>query len=87
MNSSFLELLKQVAGGVVIFEPFRRDSEGLREFQDKVARLQEMEHYGLIGRLFIEKRTRNGSEYIDFVMIQGGITAEGQHLLENLPQT
>ncbi|HZS48419.1 MAG TPA: hypothetical protein VFC63_25335 [Blastocatellia bacterium] len=81
MNQPILELLKQIAGGVVIFEPFRRDAEGLREFQDTVARLQEMEQLGLIGRLFVEKRSRRGSDYIDYVMIQGGLTSEGHRLL------
>jgi hypothetical protein len=81
MTSPFLNLLKQIAGGVVIFEPFRRDAEGVRIFQDTVHRLQEMEELGLIGRLFIQKRTHRAEEYIDLVMIQGGLTVEGQHLL------
>ena len=41
MSSPFLDLLKQIAGGVVIDEPFCRDKAGLREFQDTVHRLQE----------------------------------------------
>ncbi|HZS45951.1 MAG TPA: hypothetical protein VFC63_12680 [Blastocatellia bacterium] len=81
MNQPFLELLKQVANGVVIYEPFRRDAQGLNDFQDTVHRLQEMEKLGLIGKLFVEKRTRHGLEQIDFVMIQGGLTPEGQRLL------
>ena len=81
MNLPFLDLLKQIAGGVVIYEPFRRDAEGLNEFQDTVHRLQEMERLGLVGRLFIEKRTSRGAEHIDFVMIQGGLTSEGQRVL------
>jgi hypothetical protein len=81
MSSPFLDLLKQIAGGVVIFEPFRRDAEGLRTFQDTVHRLQEMEHLGLVKHLFIQKRTYRSEEYIDLVMIQGGLTAEGQRLL------
>jgi len=81
MNLPFLDLLKQIAGGVVIYEPFRRDSEGLNEFQDTVHRLQEMERLGLVGRLFIEKRTSRGSEHIDFVMIQGGLTSESLRVL------
>jgi hypothetical protein len=81
MSSPFLDLLKQIAGGVVIFEPFHRNVEGLRTFQDTVHRLQEMEKLGLVGRLFIQKRPHRSEEYIDLVMIQGGLTAEGRRLL------
>ena len=65
----------------MIFEPFRRDAEELRDFQDTVHRLQEMERLGLIKHLFIQKRAHRSEEYVDLVMIQGGITFEGQRLL------
>lgn len=81
MSAPFLDLLKQIADGIVIFEPFRRDSEGMREFQDTVHRLQEMERLGLISRLFIQRRTHRSQEYIDLVMVQGGLTVEGERLL------
>jgi len=81
MSLPFLDLLKQIADGVVIYEPFRRDAEGISEFQDTVHRLQEMERLELIGRLFMEKRTSRGEEQIDLVMIQGGLTPEGQRVL------
>ena len=82
MSSPFLDLLKQIGGGVVIFEPFRRDTQGRREFETTVHRLQEMERLGLIGPLFMQKRTGNGGEYIDLVMVQrGGLTVEGRRLL------
>jgi len=73
-------LLKQIAGGVVIYEPFCCDAEGLNEFQDTVHRLQE-ERLGLVGRLFIEKQTSRGAEHIGFVMIQVGLTSEGRRIL------
>lgn len=81
MKSPFLDLIRQIANGVVIYEPFRRDAQGLAEFQDTVHRLREMEHLGLIGRLFVQTRTSRDSEYVDMVMVQGGLTAEGQRLL------
>jgi hypothetical protein len=81
MSSPFLALLTQIAGGVVIFEPFRRDAEGMREFQDIVHRLQEMERLGLVGHLFIQKRTSSSAEYVDLVMVQNGLTVEGKRLL------
>lgn len=81
MSSHFIDLLKQIAGGVVIFEPFRRDAEGLREFQDTVHRLQEMERLGLVKHLFIQKHAHRTEEHIDLVMVQGGLTIEGQRLL------
>jgi hypothetical protein len=81
MKSPFLDLLKQIADGVIIYEPFPRDAQGLREFQDTVYRLQEMEHLGLVGRLFVQTRRSKGEEYIDMVMVQGGLTVEGKKLL------
>ena len=54
MSSPFIDLLKLIAEGVIIYEPFRRDAEGLRTFQDTVNRLEEMERLGIIGRLFIQ---------------------------------
>ena len=81
MNSPFLDLLKQIAEGIEIYEPFRRDAKGLREFQDTVHRLREMESLGLVRRLYIQKRTRGSEEYVEMVMIQGGLTDEGKRLL------
>ena len=82
METAFIELLRQVAGGVIIYEPFRRTKDGMREFQDIVHRLQEMERLGLVGRLFTQTRQdAQGDDYIDLVMVQGGLTQEGQTLL------
>ncbi len=81
MTSPFLDLLKQIDEGISIFEPFRRTSHEMVEFQDTVARLQEMEQLGLVRRTYTQQREIAGREYIDFVMVQGGLTAEGQRLL------
>ena len=81
MTFPFLELLKRIADGVAIYEPFRRDAEGLREFQDTVHRLQEMERLGLVGPLFVQRRMKRGAEYVDLIMVQGGLTDEGKRLL------
>lgn len=81
MESLFLDLLKQIDGGIQIFEPFRRTSRELVEFQDTVARLLEMEKLGLIRRTFTQKREIAGAEYCDLVMVLGGLTTEGERLL------
>ena len=81
MSSPFLDLLEQIADGVVIYEPFHRNPEGLREFQDTVHRLEEMERLGLVGRLFIQRKVSHMGEYVDMVMVQGGLTVEGRRLL------
>jgi len=44
------DLLNQIAGGVTIYEPLRRNSQDFQLFQDTVHRLQEMERQGLIGK-------------------------------------
>ena len=82
MNSPFLDLLKQIASGVIIYEPFRRDAEGMVEFQDTVHRLREMERLGLVGQLFVQTRTSRDAEVVEMVMVQGGLTHEGQRLLD-----
>src|ERR1044071_5705228 len=81
MSSPFLDLLKRIADGVIIYEPFPRDAQGLAEFQDTVHRLREMERLGLVGRLFVQTRSSRDAEYVDMVMVQGGLTVEGQRLL------
>lgn len=64
-----------------MYEPFYRHAEGLREFQDIVHRLRELERLGLVRRLFVQTKNYHGVEAVDFVMVQGGLTAEGQRLL------
>ena len=82
MSSPFIDLLKLISEGVIIYEPFRRDAEGLRTFQDTIGRLQEMERLGMIGRLLIQRRDHRGVEFIVLVMVQGGITIEGRRHLD-----
>jgi hypothetical protein len=82
MDSPFLDLLKQIADGVAIYEPFRRDAKGMAEFQDTVHRLREMERLGLVRQLFVQARASRGAEVVDMVMVQGGLTREGQRLLD-----
>lgn len=81
MRSPFIDLLRQISDGVIIYEPFRRDAQGMLEFQDTVHRLQEMEHLGLVGHLFVQTRASHSAEYVDLVMVQGGLTVEGEQLL------
>ena len=82
MSSPFLDLLKQIASGVIIYEPFRRDAQGMAEFQDTAHRLREMERLGLVGQLFVQTRTSRDAEVVEMVMVQGGLTHEGQRLLD-----
>ncbi len=82
VQSPFLSLLKQINDGVQIFEPFLRTPEKMQEFNDTVTRLQEMEDLKLIRKLFVQTRTYRGEESVDFVMVVGGLTEEGQRLLE-----
>ena len=82
VQSPFLSLLKQINDGVQIFEPFLRTPEKMQEFNDTVTRLQEMEDLKLIRKLFVQTRTYRSEESVDFVMVVGGLTEEGQRLLE-----
>ena len=66
---------------MTIYEAFMRTPEKLREFEDTVARLREMERLGLVGKLFIQTRTSSGTESVEMVMVTGGLTAEGAQLL------
>ncbi len=51
MTTLLLYLLKQIADEVIIYEPLRRPTNELREFQNTVHRLREMERLGLSRRL------------------------------------
>ncbi|MGA9771602.1 MAG: hypothetical protein WBV94_21400 [Blastocatellia bacterium] len=81
MSSPFLDLLRQISDGVIIYEPFPPDAQGLSRFQDTVHRLREMERLGLVKRLFVQTRPNREAEIVDMVMVQGGLTAEGKRLL------
>ena len=83
MTTPFLDLLKQINDGVIIYEPLRRSGRELAEFHDTVERLKEMERLGLIGHLLTQTRTAPHGDYIDFVMVRGGLTPEGKRLLED----
>ena len=82
VQSPFLSLLKQINDGVQIFEPFLRTPEKMQEFNDTVTRLQEMEDLKLIRKLFVQTRPCRREESVDFVVVVGGLTEEGQRLLE-----
>ena len=81
MTTPFLDLLQQIASGTTIYEPFPRNARGIQEFQDTVARLQEMERQGLVRRIWTQVREIAGTEYYDMAMVQGGLTEEGECLL------
>ena len=81
MSTRFLDLLKQISDGIIIYEPFHLTTQGIAEFQDTVHRLQEMERLGLIRRLFTQSRTNSAGEFINLAMVQGGLTQEGEQML------
>jgi len=87
MNTPFLDLLQQITSGTTIYEPFPRNARGIQEFQDTVARLQEMEKLGLVRRIWTQVREIAGTEYYDMAMVQGGLTAEGERLLAEQQST
>ncbi len=68
-------------GNAALLPDFARTSEKLREFQDTVARLDEMKRLGLVRQLFTQTRTPFGEEQIVMVMVVGGLTQEGRRLL------
>ena len=82
-QSPVLDLLRQIDAGVTIYEAFNHTPEKLRDFEDTVARLQEIERLGLIRKLFTQTRTSSASgvEEIKLVMVVGGLTEEGRQML------
>ena len=54
----------------------------MAEFQDTVHRLREMERLGLVRQLCVQARASRGAEVADMVMVQGGLTREGERLLD-----
>jgi len=84
MESAFIGLLKQIASGITIYEPFRRTSQDLQNFRDTVHRLQEMEREGLVKQLFIQYRAGSqGEDEIELVMVHGGLTEDGERLVRD----
>lgn len=77
-----LDLLEQIKSGICIFEPYRRTPQEISDFQDTVYRLQEIKRLGLIRNLFMEKRANADGEYCSLAMVQGGLTPEGERLIE-----
>jgi hypothetical protein len=80
-TSPFLDLLEQIASGIQIFEPYFRHGYDLEGFQDLVHRLKEMEHLGLVGRVWTQVRESGGKEYYNLAMVTNGLTNEGEQLL------
>ena len=84
MKSAVIDLLKQIAGGITIYEPLGRTPQDKQRFQDTVERLQEMEREGLVDRLFLQFRAGSQMEdQIELVMVQGGLTEDGKRLLKS----
>ena len=81
MKSPFLDLLRSIDAGITIYEPVRRTSQALTEFQDLAARLLEMERVGLIWQVHTEVQQIAGVEYYNLVMVTRGLTTEGKHML------
>ncbi len=81
MTSAYLQLLEQIASGIVIYEPFYRRGHELLEFQALVERLLKMHQLGLVHQVWTQKREIAGTEYYDMAVVRGGLTAEGEQLL------
>ncbi len=81
MTSAYLDLLEQIAAGIVIFEPFYRRGRELLEFQATVERLPEMHQLGLVRQVWRQRREIAGTQYYDMAVVRGGLTTEGERLL------
>lgn len=75
-------LLEQIQQGIIIFEPLRRTSQAITEFQAMVRRLIELERAGLIGHCVVQEHEIAGQKYCDLLMIYTGISERGRELLK-----
>jgi len=83
MKPAVIDILKQIASGVTIYEPFGRTPHDLQKFQDIVIRLQEAEREGLVKQLFLQYRAgHQGEDQIELVMVQGGLTDAGEKIMK-----
>ena len=83
MKPAVIDILKQIASGVTIYEPFGRTPHDLQKFQDIVLRLQEAEREGLVKQLFLQYRAgHQGEDQIELVMVQGGLTDAGEKIMK-----
>lgn len=67
MGAQRRTLLEQIDDGVIIFEPLRRTSTGLVEFQGLVEELLAMEREGLLRRCITHKSEIAGQPFYDYV--------------------
>ena len=81
MDAEKLKLLKQIADGVTIHEPYYRRAKELMEFQETARLMLELSEEGLIGRCYTQVHEIAGVEYYDMAMTYTGITEKGRRVL------
>lgn len=84
MEAQRQKLLEQIGDGISIFEPLRRTSTGLVEFQGMVEELQAMERDGLIERCITHKSEIAGQEFYARAHVLRGLTSKGEAILDGL---
>ncbi len=83
MDAKTKELLEQMAGGIIIFEPLRRTSRELTEFQETARLLLLMEQQGLIHHCYPTEFEIAGANYFDRMYIPRGLTPAGEAALRS----
>ena len=81
MDERKVKLLKQIADGVTIHEPFYRRGKEMMEFQETARLMLELSEEGLIGKCYTQVYEIAGVEYYDMVMTYTGITEKGRGAL------
>lgn len=82
LNTTALELLREVERGKRVFEPEADVPESLDQFQEQVKLLRSLESRHLIAEISGLNMARvTGKSVIDKVRLRGGLTERGKALL------
>ena len=82
MERQKIALLDQINSGICIFEPARRRSKDVVEFQETARHLLELEKAGLIGKCVVREAEIAGISYFDMLYVCHGLTGAGQAALQ-----
>jgi hypothetical protein len=81
MTGEQLRLLKDIAGGRLIFRCASRSPRELGEFERVADELLRLEALGYVGRCVAEVETETGRRYVNRVRVLGGLTPAGAEAL------
>jgi len=85
MEPELIDLLQKIHDGQTNFPAEGDDHDALKKFQPIAKALLYLEKYEYIERCIAHKSSRTGHGYYDLVIVDGGLTYEGEQILKSKP--